>query len=148
MLRQWTTILAILTILAVLMPGTTLTSSAAAQTSSSACFALPADTADGWTDLFPCCGDEKQCMRMCNRWLQTCNAMANASYRCFLALFKSLAEVDGAECAVSKDPPLCSADVRMNESDSKRSLKEDLKEATVICDENLDDCIDNCLGDD
>jgi len=141
MLRQGTTILTILTILAVLTPGTTF-----AQTSSSACLAPPSATAQGWTDLFPCCGDEKQCMRMCNRWLQTCNAMANASYRCFLALFKSLAEVDGAECAVSKDPPLCSADVRMNELDSKSSLKEDLKEAVIICDENLDDCIDQCLG--
>jgi len=146
MIRRLTTILTILTIFAVPMPG-----AASAQTSSSACLALPIDTAEGWTDLFPCCGDEKQCRYMCGQWLRTCNTMAQTSYRCFVNLFRSLAGVDLAECTVQENPASkaeCAAITRNNQDSSNSSLSDNLQEALFICDDNLDDCIDNCLGDD
>jgi len=142
MIRRLTTILTILTIFAVPMPG-----AAGAQTSSSACLAMPIDTVLGWKDLFPCCGDEKECRLMCGTWLKTCNNMANASYRCFYMQFRSLTALDLSECTVMEDSAAkaeCAAIARANQASSNSNLSENLGEALFTCDDCLDDCISNC----
>ena len=135
--------LIILTVLAVLTPAV----ASAQSQSSSACLALPTDTVLQWKNLYPCCGDERDCRIMCGAWLKTCANMANASYRCFYMLFRSLTALDLSECTVIDDPMSkadCMASARSNQESAISSLSDDLDEAAFTCTDCLGACLDFC----
>jgi hypothetical protein len=115
--------------------------------SSSACFSTPSDTALGWTSNFPSGNTDRQCMQVCNAWKQTCANQANAAYRCFQALFSSLAKLQLAEC--NTQPPDQRTQCAQMSNEALRSNNDDnlssLKDALGTCGSNYPNCLDNCI---
>jgi hypothetical protein len=117
-----------------------------AQTSS-ACLALPTDTVNQWTSLFPNGNTDQQCGNNCSTWVKTCNNMASASYRCFYALFQSTMTLDIADCVVLSDPARgdCIASAQSSFRSMVNSLQSDLANARSICGDDFSDCFSNCI---
>jgi len=125
------------------------TARAGAQSSSSGCLGLPTDTVESWQNLMPSGGPtERACRMLCMRWADTCDNMAEASYRCFAALFLNLAILDLADCSLLSSPSKeeCTASTKNNHKSQASELTSDLDSAQDFCKSQLANCLSNCFS--